>query len=227
MTHIPILVASFCVVALAGCHSTPLAADGEAHPKASSYYEFTTYRTGTDGVRRGPFVDTVFVVIEAMQRYGKQGVLGLFEGRPEVDTIFIHYEANGDLAITTAAVNHEWQVYPFVSMSARSWTELDTVYDDGSTHQVRKTRAHVGSENLVLDGGETLSCRIAKDIRTSMWESSSGDEQRRIVLTEEYWYTRRIGYFTRVVTTETATDSAGAITTTSTERTLTNYYVSE
>ncbi|OJX59965.1 MAG: hypothetical protein BGO89_08205 [Candidatus Kapaibacterium thiocyanatum] len=222
-----ILIGAFCIPVLAACDGAVVAADGAIQPKASSYYEFTTYRTDAEGIRTGPFLDTVFVVIEAMQRYGKRGVLGLFKGRPEVDTIFLCYEANGDLAITTAELDHEWQIYPFASKSARSWTLSDTTYDDGSSYQVKKTRAHAGSENLILSGGEVLSCQIAKDIRTDMRRSSSGDIQRQTVLVEQFWYPRSTGYFSRFVTTETVADDAGRTTTTSTERTLTKYHVSK
>lgn len=225
MNYLLILVGALSIPVLASCDGTVVAADGEAQPKSSSYYEFTTYRTDVNGVRTGPFTDTVFIVIEEMTRYGKQGVLALFKGRPEVDTIFIHYEGNGDLAVTTADVNHEWQIYPFVSKSARSWTILDTVYDDGSSQQTKKTRAHAGSENLVLNGGEVLPCQIAKDIRTDIRRSSSGDSQRQTVVIEQFWYARSMGYFTRFVTTETITDDVGRTTTASTERTLTKYYV--
>ncbi len=225
MNYCMILIIVLCISVFAGCRYTPLAADGKEHPRASSYYEFTTYRTSADGLRAGPFVDTMFVVIEAMQRYGKNGVLGLFEGRPEVDTTFVYYEANGDLAVTTAELDHEWQIYPFVSKSARSWTLSDTTYDDGSSYQVKKTRAHAGSGDLVLNGGEVQSCQIVRDIRTSTRWSASGEVQRKTVLVEELWYSRPIGYPSRFMTTETTIDAAGVATTTSTERTLTNYYL--
>lgn len=112
-----------------------------------------------------------------------------------------------------------------MSGPARSWTVIDTVHDDGSSQQVKKTRAHADSENLVLNGGEMLPSQIAKDIRTDTRSSASGDVQRRTVLVEQLWYARSIGYFSRFVTTETVTDGAGKTATTSTERTLTKYHV--
>jgi hypothetical protein len=195
------------VLHLGACTYNPLGADGVSIPIIGSWYVFEETLVRNDTLIEVKPRDTVTFLINHTGLHGKPGVVAAFPGhmRYGSDTIFIHYEANGDLAMTTAAEGHVWNVYPFQSRTLTFRILRDTTLSSGEierlAHEVRYNR----SENQILPNGNTLQCSVVRDIRTLIRFDVDHKPIHVVTTVKELWYNRRMGYPSRILSTTTTT----------------------
>lgn len=104
---------------------------------------------------------------------------------------------------------------------------MDTAHDDGSSYQVKRTRAYGGSGRTGSGRRGDAAMSDPKAIRTDIRSSATGDVRCRVVLVERFWSVRPVCYIPRFVTTEMVTDDAGRTMTTPMERTRIQCHVTK
>lgn len=155
--------------ALGGCKDTPTTPNGGAvtKPKAGSTYSFATYDTDSLGAKvPGSDSTRSFTCIAAGVNYaGKSDVYEFAPttGGDEQDTVYMHYESNGDVSQHLSFSNGVlaaagWITIPFASKTATTTTLLDSnVIDPDSgieSHVVMKiTTSGSGSESITVPAG--------------------------------------------------------------------------
>ncbi|MCU0331194.1 MAG: hypothetical protein MUC47_09515 [Candidatus Kapabacteria bacterium] len=201
------LLGTFC--SFNGCTYNPMAADGVSVPSVGSWFVFEEILSRNGTIVSTVRSDTISFLIHHNGLHGRTGVTCAFSGykRYGPDTVFIHYQRNGDFAVTTAAGGRQWNIYPFQSREPQFVIIRDSTWQTGENERIVREIRHVGSEAQVLPNGDSFTCSIVHDTETHVFFNPQNRPIRTITTLHELWYNRSVGYPSKIITTTTTADT--------------------
>lgn len=183
-----------CCLLLAACHYDPIAADGLPEPYLTSNFVYDRRWFSENGDEVRAEMDTTWINVTSATRYGRGRVVCFSNGLFANDTTYVHYEANGDLSMTTEAYKTRWHTFPFSTRRSSASSLRDTIYADGRYEVILVTMKHTGTQDITLADGTVVQCQVVNLTRLTANRYPADSTFQRELTEEELMYNRHVGY---------------------------------
>ncbi len=210
MALMTLLVGTASLIGFTGCKDNPsnpgTGNNDLVKPKVGSTYTFATYDTDSTGAKV-PGSDSTLVYTVASTTLtldGKNDCMMLVPSNPNEDTVYVHYESNGDVSqyfgVPDSPLEGKiWITLPFTSKTQISSTLMDTSYVDSSglTTQVKLQSSQVGSgsENVTVGAGTFSAQKVKWTLASTL---TIGPFPVSLTAQSDMWFAPKIGFIVKL-----------------------------